>query len=209
MRQQRQDRVHGPAPRRSPRIGPAWIGVGAPGALAALFFAAQAFGWIKTGPPPLSLSDPKYAVGSEVIGTQQPDESNVHVPSGQKVTYGTNPPTSGSHWGAPAGPVPWGIKDSQLPSEAVVHNMEHGGVIIWYKALTAAEVDDLKDLVSVLRANGYPKVILMPYADMSDARIAVSAWRWLLKLPNYDDVPIVRFVKQHYDGPDAPERGVS
>ena len=40
---------------------------------------------------------------------------------------------------------------------------------------------------------------------LTDARIAVTSWRWLLKLPAFDDVQIVKFVKAHYEGPDAPE----
>jgi uncharacterized protein DUF3105 len=197
--------AHGRAGQR--RIGGAWIVLGALVALVALFFAAQALGFIRPGPPPVDLNSPKFSPAG-VVGVQSKNEGNSHAPAGQTVTYGTNPPTSGSHWAAPAGPVPWGIKETQLPREAVVHNMEHGGLVIWYKALTADETTKLKELVSQLRTSGYPKIVLMPYADMSDARVAVTAWTWSLKLQGFDDAPIVQFVKQHYDGPDAPERGV-
>jgi len=208
-RQRRPQRGHGPAPRRPRRIGGIWIGLGVVAIAIVGVLAAQALGVIKTGPPPVDLDQGKYQVGpAEVMGEHLPDEGNGHVGGGQKVSYGSTPPASGSHWGQPAGPVPWGIKDQQLPSEAVVHNMEHGGVVIWYKGLTAEDTSKLKDLVALLRTNGYNKIVLMPYADMQDARVAVSAWRWLLKLPSYDDAPIVKFVKAHYDGPDAPERGL-
>ena len=69
--------------------------------------------------------------------------------------------------------------------------------------------DKLKDLVRLMSNNGFKKIVLEPYADMSDAKVAISAWDWGLKLPGYDDVQVVKFVKAHYDGPDAPERGIA
>lgn len=177
-------------------------------ALAALFGILYAAGVFAPGAPPVDIRDPKYDPANEVVGQQFPDEGNAHIPAGTRGSYQTLPPNSGSHWGAPAGPVAWGIKDQKIPDEASVHNLEHGGVIISYKALTGDEVAKLKDLVRILMNNGYPKIILQPYAEMNDARIAVTAWRWQIKLPTYDDVPIVKFVRAHYDGPDAPERGV-
>ncbi len=185
-----------------------WIGVGVIAAAAAIVFALYQLGVFAPGTPPVSINDKKYDPTNEVIGQQFPDEGNPHVQSGQKVQYGTLPPTSGGHWAQPVGPIAWGIKDTTFPDEAVVHNLEHGGVLSVYKGLTDQELAKLKDIVRVLLQNGYPKVILEPYAGMTDARIAVSSWRWQLKLPGFDDVPIVKFVKAHYDGPDAPERGV-
>jgi hypothetical protein len=207
MRQHRSQRPHGPAPRRR-RIGGAWIGLGVIAAGAAILFALYALGVFVPGAAPVDLRDKKYDPSNEIIGQQFPDEGNAHINAGQKATYGTNPPTSGSHWSAPAAPAAWGIKDTTLPDEVVVHNMEHGGVVIFYKGLDANETAKLKDLARSLTQFGYPKIILEPYPQLSDARIAISAWRWQLKLATYDDVAIVKFVRAHYDGPDAPERGV-
>lgn len=208
MRRERPHRHNAPAPRRR-RIGGPWIPIGLVAAVAAVVFALYQMGVFAPGAPQVNLSDPKYGVEpTDVIGTQQPDEKNTHVPSGQRIQYGTVPPTSGSHWGQPAGPVAWGVKDITQPDEAVVHNLEHGGIVIGYKGLSDQETQKLKDLVALLRQNGYPKIVLQPYPPLTDSRIAITAWRWLLKLPTFDDVQIVKFVKAHYDGPDAPERGV-
>ncbi|MBM4434322.1 MAG: DUF3105 domain-containing protein [Chloroflexi bacterium] len=208
MRRERPHRHSVPPPRRGPVRGP-WLPIGVIAAVAAVVFAMYQMDVFAPGAPPVNVSDPKYdVVPTEAVGAQQPDEGNPHVPSGQRVQYGTVPPTSGGHWGQPAGPVAWGIKDIQQPDEAVVHNLEHGGIVIGYKGLNDQETQKLRDLVALLRQNGYPKIILQPYAPLTDARIAVTAWRWLLKLPAFDDVQIVKFVKSHYDGPDAPERGV-
>jgi hypothetical protein len=207
QRRQRARRPHGPAPQRRPRVGGIWIGLGLLVLAVGLVLAAQLLGVFRAGPPPVNLNDPKYGV-DQVIGTKYPDEGNSHLQAGQRANYKQNPPTSGDHWPQPQAPTPWGIKDVQLPNEVVVHNLEHGGVVIFYKGLTAEETDKVKDVVRLLTANGFKKIVLEPYADMSDARIALSAWDWGLKLPSYDDVQIVKFVKSHYDGPDAPERGV-
>lgn len=166
---------------------------------------AYQLGVFAPGRAPIDLRAPQYDVANEVIGQQFPSEGNSHAPAGQKVSYRTTPPTSGSHWGAPAGPVPWGIKDSTLPDEATTHNLEHGGIVVAYKGLSAEETQKLKDLVRVLMTNGFPKIVLEPYPALTDARIAVSAWTWQIKLATYDDVPIVKFLKQHYEGSDAPE----
>lgn len=207
MRRDRPQRAHGPAPRRG-RSSVPWVPIGVIAAAAAIFFVLYQLGVFAPGAAAVDVRDRKYDVTNEVIGTQQPDESNAHVPSGQKVQYGTNPPTSGSHWAQPAGPISWGIKDTTFPDEAVVHNLEHGGVLIVYKGLNDQELAKLKEIVRLLMGNGYPKIVLEPYPQLTDARIALSSWRWLLKLPGVDDVPIVKFVKAHYDGPDAPEPGV-
>lgn len=207
MRRERPHRHSVPPPRRGRIRGP-WLPIGVIAAVAAVVFAMYQMGVFAPGAPPTSVNDPKYAVqAGEVVGQQFPDEGTAHVNVGQKGTYSMNPPTSGAHWppGAVA-PAPWGIKDVALPDEVTVHNLEHGGIVIGYKGLSDEETAKLRDLVRVLLQNGFPKIILQPYPAMTDARIAVSAWRWQIKLQAYDDVQIVKFVKAHYSGPDAPER---
>ncbi|HEU4760119.1 MAG TPA: DUF3105 domain-containing protein, partial [Dehalococcoidia bacterium] len=58
------------------------------------------------------------------------DQGRDHLRPGQEFDgYNSNPPTSGPH--APA-PAPWGVSAAPLPKEVPVHNMEHGGVVVWY-----------------------------------------------------------------------------
>ncbi len=40
---------------------------------------------------------------------------------------------------------------------------------------------------------------------MTDAKLALTAWSWMLKLNDYDEAEVVRFVRAHHAGPDAPE----
>jgi hypothetical protein len=141
------------------------------------------------------------------IGTLQPLQSVTHIAVGQKGSYNTVPPTSGEHWSqAGVAPAPWGIKDSTLPNEVTVHNLEHGGIVIAYNNLTPAETDQLKSTVRALMNGTYRKMILEPYPALTDAKVALTSWGWLLKLPNVDQVQIVQFTRTHYaDQNFAPE----
>jgi uncharacterized protein DUF3105 len=172
----------------------------------AAFASGRALGVFAPAPTAAFAVDaPKYDAATETIGTHEADESNAHIPVGEKATYKTDPPTSGTHWNQPGlAPAPWGIKDATLPNEVVVHNLEHGGIVIFYKDLSATDLATVRQLARDLMQNGYPKIVVEPY-PLTDSKIALSAWRWQLKLQSYDDVPIVKFVKQHYEGPDAPE----
>lgn len=183
-----------------------WIGLGLVALVAVGILGLRAAGIFDPPAAEFDINEPRFAIPADGIGEQVADEGNTHVPSGQQVTYSTSPPASGHHWGQPAGPTSWGIKDGELPEEAVVHNLEHGGVVIWYRDLTEDEVADLRSVVRALRNQGFPKIVLMPYSKLEDAKVAATAWTWLLKLEEYDAVPVVQFVKAHYQPMEAPER---
>lgn len=129
------------------------------------------------------------------------DQGQEHLPPGQAFDfYNSNPPTSGPH--APA-PAPWGVSDSLVPREVAVHNMEHGGVVIWYNCaggeqpLDDAACRQLRDqLASVTEAalsNG--KLILMtPYLEM-ERRIALTAWQNLDTFDEFDQARIEAFIE--------------
>ena len=204
------DRRKSAAPKRtsfSPRgRRPGWL---MPGvvivAVIALIFGLRAAGVFEPNPAAaINVGDAKYNPPS-VIGVKQKDEGATHVPDAQRVTYGTTPPTTGSHWGTPAA---WGSYDTQQPNERTTHNLEHGGIVISYNGLSSDETVLLKAIVARLRTDVYRKIVLQPYPTLSDAKVAVSSWGWQLKLQSVDDVQIIQFVRSHYDSPDAPEPGV-
>lgn len=139
----------------------------------------------------------------EVVGTQLPNQGSTHVPDTQRISYNSTPPTSGPHWQAPA---QWGIKDAQEQNERTTHNLEHGGIVIAYSpSLAADEVTKLKSLVRGLMGSSFRKIILEPYQPLTDGKIALTAWTWILNLPGYDEAQITKFVRVHYQSSDAPE----
>ena len=54
----------------------------------------------------------------------------------------TVPPTSGRHWN---GWVQCGFYTQDVPDERIVHNMEHGNIIVHYNLADQADVDELRD----------------------------------------------------------------
>lgn len=204
-RQQRRRSGGGsPAPRR---IGQGWIVLGVVVAVAGLIILGRALGAFDAPAKPIDVNAAEFDPAGQVVGTKMESLGNAHVLQGQRVTsYNSIPPTSGEHWPTPA---PWGIKDTTQPNEVTTHNLEHGGVVIAYNNLTTTEVDQLKGLVRQLMSGGFPKIILEPYPELRDAKVALTAWTWLYKLPTIDQTQIVRFFRAHYDPVEAPERGAA
>jgi hypothetical protein len=90
--------------------------------------------------------------------------------------WNTDPPTSGPHFGfnpnGSSGTVIWGAYDEPVQLARIIHNLEHGGVYIFYG-------DDVSDEdVAQLRAfyedhrNG---TVVAPYPKLG-AKIALGAW---------------------------------
>jgi uncharacterized protein DUF3105 len=188
------------------------IGGAVIGAIVLAILGLRAAGVFEPPAKALDVNSLEFQVpAGTTIGTLQPDQGNGHIPVGQKGTYNSVPPTSGEHWSssAPAAPAPWGIKDGMLPNEVTTHNLEHGGIVIAYNNLTSAETDQLKSIVRALTNGTYRKIILEPYPPLGDAKVALTSWRWLLKLPNIDQTQIVQFVRSHYSDPNyAPEANI-
>ena len=87
----------------------------------------------------------------------------------EKNDYKTNPPTSGRHYEVPAEDGAYG---EAPPDEALVHTLEHGRVVVWFKpGLPEQQRADLKALFD---EDTY-QMVLVPRRDMPYA-VAASAW---------------------------------
>lgn len=133
-------------------------------------------------------------------GTKVPILERSHVEVGEKPQYNSNPPTSGPHYGQTE---EWGISDKPLVMERLVHNLEHGGVNIFYNCEKCEDLAvQLKDLAQRLRKKDR-KVVLAPNKDI-DAKIAVASWGWYDKMNELDEDRIWRFFEDHINR--GPER---
>jgi hypothetical protein len=188
------------------------VGVFVIGAIGLALLGARAAGVFEPAAAGFDLNSSEFQVPSgTTIGTLQPLLLAEHITPPAKGTYNTIPPTSGQHWSSssPAAPAPWGIKDATLPNEVTTHNLEHGGIVIAYNNLTPTETDQLKSIVRTLMNGAYRKVILEPYPALTDAKVALTSWGWLLKLPTIDQIQIVQFTRAHHADPNfAPEANV-
>jgi hypothetical protein len=184
------------------------VGVFVIGAIGLAILGARAAGVFDPAAAAFDLNSSEFQVPSgTTIGTQEPLLQPEHITPPAKGNYNTVPPTSGQHWiQTGVAPAPWGIKDANLPNEVTTHNLEHGGIVIAYNNLTPTETDQLKGIVRTLMNGTYRKIILEPYPALTDAKVALTSWGWLLKLPTVDQIQVVQFTRAHYSDPNsAPE----
>jgi hypothetical protein len=147
-------------------------------------------------------------------GTRQTSATSGHVQAGTDVrasdagAYTSTPATVGPHWDSPAN---WGVYSVPQSESQVIHNLEHGGIVIWYQPDRVSDDDiaRLTDLVEGQIAEGVGgqfKFILSPWGGEDfGSPIAVTSWEWLLYLETADLDAINGFVDAHYG--DAPEPG--
>jgi hypothetical protein len=128
-------------------------------------------------------------------------------------TYNSTPATSGPHWNqAGIAPAEWGVygADAPLQEPASVHNLEHGGIIIWYDPakISAADITTLENFVRTQNATERYKFIVSPYTRTTFGHpIAVVAWRWLLYLDSANLDAIRAFSDAHYGKSPEPNGG--
>jgi hypothetical protein len=85
-----------------------------------------------------------------------------------KVNYNSFPPSSGPHYQQPA---PWGLYPEPIKQTILVHNLEHGGIIVQYGKVGEETV---KDIESFYQDDPYGLVVA-PYPKLAD-KIALTAW---------------------------------
>jgi len=132
-----------------------------------------------------------------------PWQSRTHIQVGDShEPYNSDPPTSGPH----AGPATAGFHSQPLPDENLVHNLEHGYVVLWYncKELSENACNTLKRQIRNVIASGGKKLIAVP-RDTLDTQIALTSWGRLYKLDSFDEEKITTFI-QDFRGK-APEGG--
>ncbi|MEK7569562.1 MAG: DUF3105 domain-containing protein [Patescibacteria group bacterium] len=140
----------------------------------------------------------KERLSQEPLGEAFTILNSSHVREGvEHAPYNSNPPTSGEHWAGTAGP---GIKSEPAPDELVLHSMEHGAAVLWYRAdLPEGEIDRLKKAFG--EAEG--KKIMLARKDL-DVPATLTSWGYLLKLETIDEAKIVAFIETNNDR--APEK---
>lgn len=155
-----------------------------------------------------------------------------HIPVGTKVSYNSNPPTSGDHY------EEWtrsGIYDKPVADGYLIHSLEHGYVIISYNCRTkeqgfvgsvyaadsqagndastsgnlsgqeweSASCKSLqKNLADLANGKRLWKLIVVPRPNL-DTRIALAAWGKIDKFNSFDKERIIKFIDGSRDrGPE-------
>lgn len=98
------------------------------------------------------------------------------------VNYKTAPPTSGTHFPSPTHDGAY--LRTPTPYEALVHALEHGRVIYWFKPNAPAGV---RGALKKLYDEDNNLVILTPDSRPMPYEVAATAWGELLGCPTYND----------------------
>ncbi len=156
-------------------------------------------------------------------GTQFPDDGTSHTQDGTSCRtapgpceassnpYGSLPGTSGPHWGTPAN---WGVYSTPQNESQVIHNLEHGGIVVWYDPdlLDAEGIDALTTYVTTQVSSGVSgryKFILSPWAGVEPlpAPVVATAWRYTLEVETADTDAIDAFARARYGRSPEPNGG--
>ena len=138
--------------------------------------------------------------GPDGPGTRYENQGSTHIAVGDShEAYNSTPANSGPHYSET---MPWGVYTSPVTEERAVHNLEHGGVIIYYNCPENSCADNVASLSSLVRNTD--ETILAPYPDM-DAKFALVAWTFVEKLDAYDEAKINAFIEAHKNSPNSPE----
>jgi hypothetical protein len=144
-------------------------------------------------------------------------QGDEHVEPGQAhPEYNSDPPTSGWHL---QDAIPAGFYDEPQVDEALVHNLEHGHIVIAYDcgkwrggsrtggSRTAPTCDEVKARLKAMveRYDGW-KVTVVP-RENEDTPLALTAWGRIDRLDDYDEARITAFIDAYRDqGPEkTPE----
>ncbi len=133
------------------------------------------------------------------VGDEQPIQGQEHIADGSfnHPAYSSNPPTSGWHWPAPAD---WGVYVQEEPDERLVHNLEHGGVNVFYRPDLSQE--DKNNLETIVLA--YPIRVILAPRSANESLISLASWGRLKKLDRFDESEIRDFIQKNRNhGPET------
>ena len=138
---------------------------------------------------------------------------NTHIQYGERapLNFNSSPPSSGPHYSNIAS---WDIYEDPIRYEQLNHNLEDGGVVIYYQCEEACPelvaqlsesvqpyLDDGRRVVMAPNQPGWTVGDIRPLHEDMGARIALTAWTKVLKLDEYDAEIIDDFIRR-YEGID-------
>ena len=123
-------------------------------------------------------------------------EGKDNVSPQDDVKYKTTPPTSGGHL---AQAENWGVFDKEIDDKAAVHNLEHGGVWISYKSISAEEKKILEEI-----GKENPQSVIVSPRLVNDSKIAVVSWGRIMKLKSADKALIQKYINTYKN--QSPEK---
>jgi hypothetical protein len=153
------------------------IGAAIAGIVAGFVVVAALLGLVGGGggPSEAEVRSTMEAAGCTLQSVKAQPGRHSLLPDGEG-KWNTDPPTSGPHFGfnpdGSVGTVIWGAYDEPVQLARVIHNLEHGGIYIFYgDDVPEATVDELRAFYDDQK-NG---TVLAPHPKLGD-KIALGAW---------------------------------
>jgi len=111
-------------------------------------------------------------------------QGNVHVSLGANTpAYNSEPPTSGWHTAQLA---PWGTHIDEAPhDQLLVHNMEDGGVILWFRAGSVEENRARAAELEAVVGTRWPRTVIVPREGLESPYV-LTAWTRLQRFETLD-----------------------
>lgn len=137
-------------------------------------------------------------------GQELPIQGADHIPTGEDPgEYSTNPPTSGPHYSAP---LEAGFYDEAdlpdlgpYPQGHLVHNLEHGYIVIWYNCdlLSESACEELKEqLRDYIEGSLVRKLIAFPW-EGTDVPLVLTSWGFMLEMPEFSARQASNFINSN------------
>lgn len=104
---------------------------------------------------------------------EEPEEQGAdHIDVGtQHPPYSSNPPTSGPHYATPADAA---FYTTAIEAETVVHNLEHGQIVFWYRPDASQELID--QVESIVRQESLAS-LGVPWPQIEEPyNVVLTAW---------------------------------
>ncbi len=128
-------------------------------------------------------------------GERFASQGNVHVALGTSTSaYNSDPPTSGWHTPDLAS---WGTYVEPLPDQRLIHNLEDGGVVLWYRAGSAEENEAHVAALEEVVAGRYSRFVIAPRADMPTT-YAMTAWQRLQRFDTIETAAMQAFLAAYH-----------
>lgn len=144
------------------------------------------------------------------VGAAVPEMPATHVAlDTDPGTYNSNPPTSGKHYPQTITAGFYDTNNYTFPAGYLLHNLEHGYVVIWYNCdkLSESACSDLKTQIkSVMDELGNNKLIAYPWPSL-EVPVAMTTWGRVQKFQTFDADQIKAFYRANLNRapePDAP-----
>ena len=127
------------------------------------------------------------AAGCDPIAEHEATGNQDHVAEGTKVDYAQTPPDSGKHYPSPAPFTKHFYAEADRPPvETLVHNLEHGYTVVWYRAdAPGKQIKNLQRIAKTFGSDDYDpadKFIAAPWSEADGAgfpagkNVVIARW---------------------------------